>query len=147
MLTTVHLISVRLSSLTIFFLKFFTWCFVLLLFISLYNRSGMSENHVKKGNRRLCCRAEDYENLFLSTQTILLGEIVVHKASTDYGVWFLVIYLFIWDYEANSFYILLIISIFWKHFSRKYHFFLLCFQSIILTCDRCLINLDLKLVQ
>ena len=43
---------------------------------------------------------------------IILGEIMAHEALPDYGVWFLVIYLFIWDYEANSFYILLILSIF-----------------------------------
>ena len=133
------------------FLLFYTvFCcssFYFSLYIALANKRGASESHVKKGNRRLCCRAKDYENLFLSTQTIPLGEIVAHEASPDYGVWFLVIYLFIWDYEANSFYILLIISIFWKHFSRKYHFFLLCFQSIILVCGMCLINLDLKLVQ
>ena len=119
-----HLISVRLSSLTIFFFKFFTWCFVLLPFISLYNRSGMSENHVKKGNRRLCCRAEDYENLFLSTQTIFLGEIVAHEALSNYGVWFLVIYLFIWDYEANSFYILLTLFYFMKTLFWEIQFFL-----------------------
>ena len=95
----------------------------------------------------MCCRAKDYENLFLSTQMIILGEIMAHEVAPDYGVWFLVIYLFIWDYEVNSFYILLTLSIFWKHFFEKYHFFLLCFQSIIFACGICLINLNLKLIQ
>ena len=54
-----------------------------------------SKSHVKKENRRLCCKAKDYENLFLSTQTIILGEIVAHETSPDYGVLFFVIYLFI----------------------------------------------------
>ena len=89
----------------------------------------MSENTSRK---EIEDYAKDYENLFLSTQTILLGVIVAHEASLDYGVWFLVIYLFIWDFEANSFYILLTLSIFWKHFSWKYHFF--CF-ALLSVCE------------
>ncbi|KAK7830401.1 hypothetical protein CFP56_028229, partial [Quercus suber] len=48
------------------------------------DRRGVSESHVKKVNRRLCCRAKDYENIFLSTQMILLVDIVTHEASSDY---------------------------------------------------------------
>ena len=47
---------------------------------------GASESHVKKRNRRLYCQVKNYENLFLSSQTILLGEIVAHEASLDYDV-------------------------------------------------------------
>ena len=80
---TVHLISVRISSLTIFLFFFFMRCFVFFSFyFSLYvaktDKRGASESHVKKGDRRLCCRAKDYEILFLLTQTILLGEIVAY---------------------------------------------------------------------
>ena len=133
-----YLISIRLSFLTIFFSFFLRGALFFFLFFSLYvtyvDRRGASESHVKKRNRRLCCRAKNYENLFLSTQTILLGEIVTHETSPDYGVWFFVIYLFIWDYEANSFYIFLTLSIFWKHIFWEIPFFLLYFQSIILAC-------------
>ena len=123
-----HLISIHLSCLTIFlfFLFYAVLCyssFYFSLYVVYVDRRGASESHVKKENRRLCCRAKNYENLFLSIQTILLGEIVTHEALPDYSVWFLVIYLFIWDCEANIFYILLTLSIFWKHFAGKYHFF------------------------
>ena len=52
-----HLISVRLFSLTIFFFFFFyaVLCFssfYLSLYVAWTNRRGASENHVKKGNRR-----------------------------------------------------------------------------------------------
>ena len=93
-----------------FFLFYAVLCyssFYFPLYVVYVDRRGASESHVKKENRRLCCRAKNYENLFLSIQTILLGEIVTHEALPDYSVWFLVIYLFIWDCEANIFYIFL----------------------------------------
>ena len=88
---TVHMISVRLSYLTNFLFFFFMQCFVLLLFISLYTLLRLTEEErakatSKKGNRRLCCRVKEYENLFLLTQIILLCEIVAHEASSDYGM-------------------------------------------------------------
>ena len=53
MLIAVHLISVRLSSLTIFLFFFFTPCFVLLPFISLYTSSRLiGEEQVKATLRK-----------------------------------------------------------------------------------------------
>ena len=50
---TVHLISVRLSSLTIFLFFFFTRCFVLLLFISLYTSPMLTgEERAKTTSRK-----------------------------------------------------------------------------------------------
>ena len=50
---TVHLISVRLSSLTIFLFFFFTRCFVLLPFISLYTSPKLTgEERVKATSRK-----------------------------------------------------------------------------------------------
>ena len=50
---TVHLISVRISSLTIFLFFFFTRCFVLLLFISLYTSPMLTgEERVKTMSRK-----------------------------------------------------------------------------------------------
>ena len=115
-------------SFLLFYAVFCSSSFYFSLYVAWASRRGASKSHIKKGNRRLCCQAKDYNNLFLSTQSILLDVIVAHEASPDYGVWFLVIYLFIWDYGANSFYILLTLSIFWKHFSWKYHFFCFAFN-------------------
>ena len=50
---TVHLISVRLSSLTIFLFFFFMRCFVLLPFISLYTLPRLTgEERVKATSRK-----------------------------------------------------------------------------------------------
>ena len=114
-----------------FFLFYAVLCyssFYFSLYVVYVDRRGASESHVKKENRRLCCRAKNYENLFLSIQTILLGEIVTHEALPDYSVWFLVIYLFIWDCEANIFYILLTLSIFENTFLENTIFFCFTFN-------------------
>ena len=88
--TTVHLISVRLSSLTIFLFFIFTRCFVLLPFISLYTSSRLTREKQAKATSRKeiedCDAKPKTMKISLSTQMILLGEIVAHEASSDYGM-------------------------------------------------------------
>ena len=88
--TTVHLISVHLSSLTIFIFFFFTRCFVLLHFIFIYTSPRLAgEERAKATSRK---EIEDYAaksktiKISLSTQSILLGVIVAHEPSPDYSV-------------------------------------------------------------
>ena len=85
-----HLISVRLSSLTIFLFFFSTWCFVILSFISLYTSSRLTREKQAKATSRKeiedCVAKPKTMKISLSTQMILLGEIVAHEASSDYGM-------------------------------------------------------------
>ena len=126
---TIHLTSVRLFSLTIFLFFFFTRCFVLLPFISLYTSPRLTGEERAKAMSR-----KEIEDCVVEPKTMKISS-SLHRI---YGVWFLIIYLFIWDYEANNFYILLTLSIFWKHFSGKYHFFCFAFSLsfLLVVCIR-----------
>ena len=123
-----HLISIRLSFLTIFLFFFFTRCFVLLPFIFFIRHLSWQKMSERKP------RQERKSKIVLPSQK-LWKSLPLNSddpfrwncGSRDFtGLWCVIFgYLFIWDYEANNFYILLTLSIFWKHFSGKYNFFAL----------------------
>ena len=66
--TPVHLISVRLSSLTIFLFFFFTWCFVLLPFISFYTSPRLTGEERAKNTLR-----KEIENCAAETKTMKIS--------------------------------------------------------------------------
>ena len=82
---------------------------------------------------------------------ILLGEIMAHEASTNYGVCFLFLFFFFFLFEIMKqiFFIFCLPFLFSENtfLGNTLFFFLLCLLSISLACGVCLINLDLKLVQ
>ena len=122
---TVHLISVHLSSLTIFLFFFFTRCFVLLPFIFLYTSLRLTGEERAKATSR-----KEIEDYAAEPKTMKISSFQLRWSSWGFtGLWCVIFgYLFIWDYEANSFYILLTHSIFLKHFSGKYNFFCFAFS-------------------
>ena len=124
---TIHLILVRLFSLTIFLFFFFMRCFVLLPFISLYTSSRLTGEERAKAMSR-----KEIENCVVEPKTMKISSSLHRIMVCDF-------LLFIWDYEANSLYILLTLSIFWKHFSGKYHFFSFAF-SLSFFAFRCIFS-------
>ena len=135
------MISIRLSFLTIFLFFFFTRCFVLLPFIFFIHRLGWQERSEWKP-----CQ-ERKSKIVLSSQRLWKSlplnsddPLRWNCDSRDFtGLWcvifgYLFIYLRLWSkqflYFAYPFYFLE--TLFWKM-----PFFLLCFQSIILTCGMC----------
>ena len=57
------------------------------------------------------------------------------------------LFIYLFEIMKQIVFIFCLPFLFSENFSGKYLlFFLLCFQSIVLACGMCLINLDLKLV-
>ena len=146
-----HLILVRLSSLTIFL---FMQCFVLLPFIFLYTSPRLTREERAKATSR-----KEIENCAVEPKTIKISSSQLRRSS-QVKLWltrlhrimvcdfWLFIYLF--EIMKQIIFIFCLPFLFSENFSGKYLFFcfaLLCFQSIVIAFSMFFINLDLKLVQ
>ena len=148
---TVHLILVRLSSLTIFLFFFCIRCFVLLPFISLYKSPRLIREERAKATLR-----KEIEDCAAKLMTMKISSSQLRRSSQA-KLWLTKLYqimvcdfwLFIYLFEIMKqiVFIFCLPFLFLKTLFWEIPFFLLCFQSIILVCGTCLINLDLKLVQ
>ena len=149
---TVHLISVPLSSLTFFLFLFFMRCFVFLPFISLYTSPRLTgEERAKATSRKEIedCAAEPMIMKISSSQLRPSSQVKLWLTRLH---WIMVcdFWLFIYLFEIMKQIIFIFCLPFLlseNTFLGNTFFFLLYFQSIILACGMCLINLDLKLVQ
>ena len=148
---TVHLISIRFSFLTIFLFFFFTRCFVLLLFISLYKSPRLIREERAKATLR-----KEIEDCAAKLMTMKISSSQLRRSSQA-KLWltklhqimvcdfWLFIYLF--EIMKQIVFIFCLPFLFPENTFLGNTIFLLYFQSIIIVCGMCLINLDLKLVQ
>ena len=124
---TVYLISVRLSFLTIFLFFFFILCFILLPFIFLYTSLRLIREERAKATSR-----KEIEDCADKSKTMKISSFQLRRSS-QVKLWLIRLYrimvcdfgyLFILDYEANSFYILLTLFYFMKTLFWEIQFFL-----------------------
>ena len=145
------MISVYLSSLTIFLFFFFTRCFVLLLFIFLYMLPRLTREQQAKATSRK--EIEDYtaepKTMKISSSQLRRSSQVKLWLTRLHRIMVCDFWLFIYLFEIMKqiVFIFCLPFLFLKTLFWEIPFFLLCFQSIILACGMCLINLDLKLVK
>ena len=130
-----HLISIRLSSLIIFFSSFLhSALFFFLLFLFIRHLGWQERSEWKSRQERKSKIVLPSQRLWKLLPLNADDSLRWNCGLGDFtGLWcmifgYLFIYLFIWDYKANSFYILFTLSIFLKHFSGKYHFFCFAFS-------------------
>ena len=148
-----HLISVRLSSLTIFLLFFF---YVVLCSSSFYFSLYVALGWQERSKRKSC--QERKSKIVLPSQRLWKSLPLNSDDSLRWNcgsrvfieLWCVIFgYLFIYLFEIMKqiVFIFCLPFLFFENTFLGNTFFLLCFQSIILTCGMCLINLDLKLIQ
>ena len=147
-----HLILVRLSSLTIFLFFFFMRCFVILPFISLYMLTRLTREERAKATLR-----KEIEDCAAEPKTMKISFSQL-KRSSYVKLWLtrlhqimvcdFLLFIYLFEIMKQIVFIFCLSFLFSENtFLRNTIFFLLCLQFIILACGMCLINLNLKLVR